>query len=117
LSQERVNFMGLNLSAQASRVFVMRRAVGHEAYRIAAVLTAEQHPNADRLRVCTVDTGEGAPVQVSVSTITSREASVSRWSLSQERVNFMGLNLSAQGLEHYGFRPLDIPSLVGGLTG
>ncbi len=34
------------------------------AYRIAAVLTAEQHPNADRLRVCTVDTGEGAPVQV-----------------------------------------------------
>ncbi|MCF3955420.1 phenylalanine--tRNA ligase subunit beta, partial [Pseudomonas aeruginosa] len=31
---------------------------------IAAVLTAEQHPNADRLRVCTVDTGEGAPVQV-----------------------------------------------------
>ena len=35
------------------------------AYRIASVLTAEQHPNADRLRVCTVDLGDGsAPVQV-----------------------------------------------------
>ncbi|GGK41684.1 phenylalanine--tRNA ligase subunit beta [Salinarimonas ramus] len=34
-------------------------------YRIAAVLTAEQHPNADRLRVCTVDLGDGAaPTQV-----------------------------------------------------
>src|SRR5919112_2058963 len=33
-------------------------------YRVAYVLSAEQHPNADRLRVCVVDTGEGAPVQV-----------------------------------------------------
>ncbi|KAA2237345.1 phenylalanine--tRNA ligase subunit beta [Salinarimonas soli] len=35
-----------------------------EPYRIARVISAEQHPNADRLRVCMVDTGEGAPVQV-----------------------------------------------------
>lgn len=34
------------------------------AYRIAHIVTAEQHPNADRLRVCSVDTGAGAPVQV-----------------------------------------------------
>lgn len=40
------------------------KAADLAAYRIAAVLTAEQHPNADRLRVCTVETGEGAPVQV-----------------------------------------------------
>jgi phenylalanyl-tRNA synthetase beta chain len=33
-------------------------------YRVAHVVSAEQHPNADRLRVCMVDTGEGAPVQV-----------------------------------------------------
>src|SRR3569833_2863113 len=33
-------------------------------YVIAKVITAEQHPNADRLRVCTVATGEGAPIQV-----------------------------------------------------
>ncbi len=33
-------------------------------YTIAYVVSAEQHPNADRLRVCMVDTGEGPPVQV-----------------------------------------------------
>jgi phenylalanyl-tRNA synthetase beta chain len=31
---------------------------------VAHVLTAEPHPNADRLRVCTVDAGTGQPVQV-----------------------------------------------------
>src|ERR1700689_1230449 len=31
---------------------------------IASVVEAKQHPNADRLRVCMVDTGAGAPVQV-----------------------------------------------------
>jgi phenylalanyl-tRNA synthetase beta chain len=34
------------------------------AFTIAGVISAEQHPNADRLRVCMVDTGSGAPVQV-----------------------------------------------------
>ncbi|MGD9845073.1 MAG: phenylalanine--tRNA ligase subunit beta, partial [Variibacter sp.] len=34
------------------------------AFRIVRVISAVQHPNADRLRVCMVDTGEGAPVQV-----------------------------------------------------
>ena len=33
-------------------------------YRVAYVISAEQHPNADRLRVCMVDAGEGAPIQV-----------------------------------------------------
>ncbi|WP_407149522.1 phenylalanine--tRNA ligase subunit beta [Bradyrhizobium sp. ORS 86] len=34
-------------------------------FTIARVISAEQHPNADRLRVCMVDTGDGsAPVQV-----------------------------------------------------
>ncbi len=31
---------------------------------IARVTEAKQHPNADRLRVCMVDTGDGAPIQV-----------------------------------------------------
>src|SRR5688572_19306708 len=34
------------------------------AFTIASVISAEQHPNADRLRVCMVDTGSGTPVQV-----------------------------------------------------
>ena len=31
---------------------------------IAHVIEAKQHPNADRLRVCMVDAGDGKPVQV-----------------------------------------------------
>src|SRR5256885_337597 len=34
------------------------------AFTIARVIEAKQHPNADRLRVCIVDTGSGDPVQV-----------------------------------------------------
>jgi phenylalanyl-tRNA synthetase beta chain len=34
------------------------------AFTIARVIEAKPHPNADRLRVCMVDTGAGAPVQV-----------------------------------------------------
>jgi len=33
-------------------------------YVIARVVSAEQHPNADRLRVCMIDTGDGKPIQV-----------------------------------------------------
>src|SRR4030095_15100110 len=33
-------------------------------FTIARVVEAKQHPNADRLRVCLVDTGSGEPVQV-----------------------------------------------------
>src|ERR1700752_3699635 len=33
-------------------------------YVIARVTEAKQHPNADRLRVCMVNTGDGKPVQV-----------------------------------------------------
>src|ERR1700691_1892340 len=33
-------------------------------YVIARVVEAKQHPNADRLRVCMVDTGKGDPIQV-----------------------------------------------------
>ena len=33
-------------------------------FTVARILEASQHPNADRLRVCSVDTGAGSPVQV-----------------------------------------------------
>src|SRR5918992_4869089 len=33
-------------------------------FKVASVVSAEKHPNADKLRVCMVDTGQGAPVQV-----------------------------------------------------
>jgi phenylalanyl-tRNA synthetase beta chain len=34
------------------------------AFRVAAVLRCEKHPRADKLQVCVVDTGSGAPVPV-----------------------------------------------------
>ena len=40
------------------------KAAALKPYVVARVLTAEQHPNADRLRVCTVDAGDGQPLQV-----------------------------------------------------
>src|SRR5882757_10811502 len=33
-------------------------------FTVAHVISAEKHPNADRLRLCMVDTGAGEPVQV-----------------------------------------------------
>jgi phenylalanyl-tRNA synthetase beta chain len=33
-------------------------------FKIVSVISAVQHPNADRLRVCMVDTGDGKPIQV-----------------------------------------------------
>ncbi len=40
------------------------RARALSAFTIASVLSASPHPNADKLRVCIVDTGSGDPVQV-----------------------------------------------------
>ena len=40
------------------------RAKALAPFIIAKVITAEQHPNADRLRICIVETGSGSPVQV-----------------------------------------------------
>jgi phenylalanyl-tRNA synthetase beta chain len=42
---------------------VENRALGLEPFTVAAVVSAERHPNADRLQLCLVDTGE-ARVQV-----------------------------------------------------
>jgi phenylalanyl-tRNA synthetase beta chain len=40
------------------------KATALAAYKVARVISAERHPNADRLKVCIVDTGSGEPVQV-----------------------------------------------------
>jgi phenylalanyl-tRNA synthetase beta chain len=50
-------------------------------FTIAKVVSAEQHPNADRLRVCMVDTGDdGAPVQVVCGAPNARAGLVSVFS-------------------------------------
>ena len=35
-----------------------------DGFRVARVLTAEKHPQADKLQVLSVDTGDGQPLQV-----------------------------------------------------
>ncbi len=44
---------------------ITARGVGaHERFVVGRVLTAEQHPDADRLKVCTVDVGEEEPAHI-----------------------------------------------------
>jgi len=43
---------------------VVNRAAALAPFVIAEVIAAEQHPNADKLRVCMVNIGAGDPVQV-----------------------------------------------------
>jgi phenylalanyl-tRNA synthetase beta chain len=54
---ERLIMLGHDVEA------VENRAAGLEPFTVATVVSAERHPNADRLRVCMVDTG-AAQVQV-----------------------------------------------------
>jgi phenylalanyl-tRNA synthetase beta chain len=55
---EKLTMIGLEVENVEDKA----RALG--AFTIAHVVSAVQHPNADRLRVCMVDTGSGEPVQV-----------------------------------------------------
>jgi phenylalanyl-tRNA synthetase beta chain len=55
---DRLTMIGLEVESVADRGKMLA------PFTIARVISAEQHPNADRLRVCMVDTGAGDPVQV-----------------------------------------------------
>jgi phenylalanyl-tRNA synthetase beta chain len=55
---ERLTMIGLEVES------VEDKGKALAPYVIARVIEAKQHPNADRLRVCLVDAGDGNPVQV-----------------------------------------------------
>jgi phenylalanyl-tRNA synthetase beta chain len=55
---DKLTMIGLEVEAVADRGKALA------PFSIACVISAEQHPNADRLRVCMVDTGSGDPVQI-----------------------------------------------------
>jgi phenylalanyl-tRNA synthetase beta chain len=40
------------------------KAKDYAPFKVAQIISAEQHPNADRLRVCQVDNGTGKPLQI-----------------------------------------------------
>lgn len=55
---EKLTAIGLEVEEVDDRGATLR------PFTVAHVLTAVQHPNADKLRLCTVDAGDGAPYQV-----------------------------------------------------
>jgi phenylalanyl-tRNA synthetase beta chain len=55
---EKLTMIGLEVERVEDKATVLAPFV------IARVTEAKQHPNADRLRVCMVDTGDGKPIQV-----------------------------------------------------
>jgi phenylalanyl-tRNA synthetase beta chain len=55
---DKLTMIGLEVEA------VEDKAKEFEAFKVAQIISAEQHPNADRLRVCQVDNGTGTPLQI-----------------------------------------------------
>ncbi|MBN8815737.1 MAG: phenylalanine--tRNA ligase subunit beta [Sphingomonas sp.] len=76
-----------------------------EGFRVAKVLTAERHPQADKLQVLTVDTGDGKPLQVVCGAPNARAGLVGVLGLPGATVpaNGMELKVSAiRGVESNG---------------
>jgi len=70
------------------------KAKALKPFTIAKVISAEQHPNADRLRVCMVDTGNGsAPVQVVCGAPNARAGLVSVFSAPGTFIPGKGITL------------------------
>ncbi len=55
---DKLTMIGLEVETVEDKASLLKPFV------IASVISAEKHPNADRLRVCMVDTGDGKPIQV-----------------------------------------------------
>src|SRR5258707_1664627 len=71
---DKLTMIGLEVESVADRGKVLA------PFTIARVISAEQHPNADRLRVCMVDTGSGAPVQAVCGAPNARTGMISVFS-------------------------------------
>ncbi|MAS06974.1 MAG: phenylalanine--tRNA ligase subunit beta [Ahrensia sp.] len=72
---------------------------------IAKVLTAEQHPDADRLRVLAVDTGDGKPIQVVCGAPNARAGLVGAFAAPGTYVPGIDVTLSVgkiRGVESHG---------------
>jgi phenylalanyl-tRNA synthetase beta chain len=82
------------------------KAKALKPFSIARVISAEQHPNADRLRVCLVETGDGgAPVQVVCGAPNARAGLVSVFSAPGTFIPGKNITLSVgtiRGVESRG---------------
>ncbi|BBE73978.1 phenylalanine--tRNA ligase subunit beta [Oharaeibacter diazotrophicus] len=80
-------------------------AAALKPFRIARVLTADKHPNADKLKVLTVDTGAGEPVQVVCGAPNARAGLVGVFAAPGSRIPGTGLELAVgtiRGVESRG---------------
>lgn len=74
-------------------------------FRIARVISAEQHPNADRLKVCRVDPGDGHPVQVVCGAPNARTGMIGVFAPPGTHIPGTGLDLAVgtiRGVESRG---------------
>jgi phenylalanyl-tRNA synthetase beta chain len=74
-------------------------------FTVASVISAEKHPNADKLRVCMVDTGAGAPVQVVCGAPNARAGMKAVFAAPGTHIPGTGLDLkigSIRGVESRG---------------
>ncbi len=81
------------------------RAKALAPFVIAKVISAEQHPNADRLRVCMVDQGDGKPLQVVCGAPNARAGLISVFSPPGTYIPGKNITLSVgniRGVESHG---------------
>jgi phenylalanyl-tRNA synthetase beta chain len=74
-------------------------------FTVASVVSAEKHPNADKLRVCMVETGTGAPVQVVCGAPNARAGMKAVFAAPGTHIPGTGLDLkvgSIRGVESRG---------------
>lgn len=95
---ERLTSIGLEVESVDDKA-------GLKPFVIAKVLTAVQHPDADRLRVLTVDTGDGKPVQVVCGAPNARAGLVGAFAAPGTYVPGIDVTLSVgkiRGVESHG---------------
>jgi len=81
------------------------RAKAFAPFRIARVISAEQHPNADRLRVCIVDPGDGTKVQVVCGAPNARAGMIGVFAPAGTHIPGTGIDLAKgviRGVESNG---------------
>jgi phenylalanyl-tRNA synthetase beta chain len=95
---ERLTSIGLEVESVDDKA-------GLKPFVIAKVLTAEKHPDADKLRVLTVDTGTGKPVQVVCGAPNARAGLVGAFAAPGTYVPGIDVTLSVgkiRGVESHG---------------
>jgi len=74
-------------------------------FTVARILSAEKHPNADKLQVCMVDAGDGAPVQVVCGAPNARAGMMGVFARPGTHIPGTGLDLKVgkiRGVESHG---------------